>query len=518
MEDPLLKLIRRRHPLYETRLPHWNFVEATYEGGRDWFSEHIFKYVKEGDAEYAERVKRAYRFNHTREVVDLVGKYLFKMPVARRVEDAPDPVKRFWKSSTRNGLDITSYAKRIELMASIFGRVWVVVDSTIQVPTNADGAPAVVSRADEQAGQIYSYVVRPQHVLDLSYDEAGELNWILIHELKRDDEDPMSSSGAMVDRFRLWTRTNWTLFEARKEGRRTVVVQIDSGEHNLGIVPVFPADNTISEEPYTAPGLIDDIAYLDRAVANYLSNLDAIIQDQTFSQLAMPAQGVLPGEDAHDKLMAMGTKRIFTFDGEANSPPFYLSPDVKQAQLILQSIMKIINEIYHSVGLSAERTKDDNGGGIDNASGVAKSYDFERTNSLLASKADSLERTENRLVKLVCLWAGDEPPENDLVTYPRDFDTRGLYDEFEIGARLTLLNAPEGVRREQMKMLIDKLFPALSDSERKAMEDELADWPPDPLDEMKEMAKLGLGSSPGGKPAGPVKAAGAQRVAKELAS
>lgn len=510
MDDPLKKLVERRHPLYAERLPHWDFLESTYEGGRDWFAKNIFQYVKEGPEEYKKRVERAYRFNHTREVVDLVNKYIFKMDIARRDDDASDAVKRFWKSSTRNGLDITAYAKRIDVLNSIFGRVWVVVDNNM-----ATGGAAVITKADEKRGdlQIYSYVVRPQQVLDMSYDEAGKLNWILIHEVKRDDDDPMTSSGELLNRFRLWTRTNWTLYEMRKERRKVMIVQIDQGDHNLGVVPVFPSDNVASEELYTSPGLIEDVGYLDRAVANYLSNLDAIIQDQTFSQLVMPAQGMFPGEEGYQKLMEMGTKRIFTYDGEANSPPTYLSPDVKQAELLITAVMKIINEIYHSVGLSAERTKDDNGGGVDNASGVAKGYDFERTNSLLASKADSLQRTENKLVELVSLWAGEDAPEHPLVQYPDNFDTRGLYDEFEIGARLTLLNAPEGVRREQMKVLMKKLFPAMSKEDFEELENELKDWPPDPLE---EMAKLGGGQPPG--KAGPVKAAGAQRVAKELAA
>jgi hypothetical protein len=35
----------------------------------------------------------------------------------------------------------------------------------------------------------------------------------------------------------------------------------------------------------------------------------------------MPAQNVLPGEDVHDKLVEMGTKRIFIYDGgEGGSP------------------------------------------------------------------------------------------------------------------------------------------------------------------------------------------------------
>lgn len=103
-------------------------------------------------------------------------------------------------------------------------------------------------------------------------------------------------------RYRLWTRNEWFLFReevkkgAGNAGRRTAkVVLEDKGEHKLGVVPVFPVDCIgESESPYFSPSLIDDIAYLDRAVANYLSNLDAIIQDQTFSQLAIPVQSLLP--------------------------------------------------------------------------------------------------------------------------------------------------------------------------------------------------------------------------------
>ena len=510
MEDPLKKLIARRHPEYEGRVAHWNFVESTYEGGRDWFVENIFRYLKEGDTEFGERVKRAYRFNHTRDVIELVDKYLFKMDVTRREEDAPDSVKRFWKEATLNNLDINSYARRISKMSSIYGRPWVVVDSK--------PFEGVATKADERSGgvRIYSYVVRPQQVLDMSYDEQGSLNWILIHEVGRDDADPMTSSGAIVNRFRLWDKQTWRLFEIVKpKGRGKPSVElVDQGTHDLGRVPVFAADNTISEELYVSTGLVDDVAYLDRAVANYLSNLDAIIQDQTFSQLAIPAQSLIrEDKDPAAKAVEMGTKRVFTYDAEGGGAPQFLSPDVKQAELILKAIMKIINEIYHSVGLSGERTKDDNGGGADNSSGVAKGYDFERTNSLLASKADSLEKIENRLVELVMAWSGDkDEPERPLVSYPDNFDTRGLHDEFEIAARLQLLSAPEGVRREQMGSLVEKLFPGLSEEDKDKLETELKSWPPEEL--LPGLGSQGKPGTPGS--AGPVKAAGNQRVAAEL--
>lgn len=470
-QKKLLEFLKRRHPEYALSLPHWNFLESCYEGGRAWFPENIFRYIKEGDIEFSDRLSRAYRFNHTREVVDLVDKHLFKQEVSRS-DDAPDFIKRFWASTTLNGLSIKDFMREISKKTSTVGRPWIVVDNT--------NTGSVTSLADEKNGLVstYAYVVSPKDLLDMSYDDHGVLNWVLIREQTRDDESPIESSGALADRYRLWERDSWTLFTPFKDGTQTRVKVEGPNEHGLGVVPVIPADCMISNELYTSSALIDDVAYLDRAVANYLSNLDAIIQDQTFSQLAMPAQGMEPGEDGRDKAVEMGTKRVFTYNGEGGAKPFYLSPDIKQAQLILQVINKIIGEIYHTVGLAGERTKDDNSQGIDNSSGVAKAYDFERVNSLLVSKADSLELIENRLVQLVAKWHGKEIPVSDrMVEYPDTFDVRGLYDEFEIAARLALIEAPKGVRREQMESLIDKLFPKIKKELRTKMVAELKSWP-----------------------------------------
>jgi hypothetical protein len=45
-------------------------------------------------------------------------------------------------------------------------------------------------------------------------------------------------------RYRLWTREQWYLF--REEGKRAgglpKIVLDGSGDHNLGVVPVFPLD------------------------------------------------------------------------------------------------------------------------------------------------------------------------------------------------------------------------------------------------------------------------------------
>lgn len=494
-QKKLRALIERRHPEYQENLKHWEFLDATYEGGREWFNDgNIFRYIKEGDNEYRDRLARCYRFNHSREVVDLLNKYLFKQNITRNEADAPESVKTFWEKATKNGLKMRDFARQAGKKASIYGRIGIVVD-------NNAPKEVIVSKADEKKAGVrtYAYIVGPTQLLDYSYDDDGDLNWILIQEVARDDDDPMNSSGALIPRYRLWTKTEWRLFEEQRVGRsnRTKIVEIANGQHDLGEVPVILHDNIITDEDYCAPALIDDIAYLDRAVANYLSNLDAIIQDQTYSQLAMPAQNVLPGSDNYNTLLDMGTKRVFLYDGEGGAAPFYLSPDPKQAQMILAVINKIINEIYHTVGLAGERTKQDNALGIDNSSGVAKAYDFERVNALLQAKADSLEVLENKLTRLVALWNGEEGKvKEDLVSYPDNFDTRGLYDEFDIAARLMLIDAPAEVRSEQMKTVIDKLFPQLAKDLKDKMLNALKDWPVDPVELAADMAAATAASKP----------------------
>ena len=473
----ILGLVKRRHPEYETMLDHWNFLQATYSGGRGWFKDNVWRYHKEGDGEYKARVERAYRFNHSREVVNLVHKYIFK-ELIHRSEDAPAEIKAFWQCATRDHRSVDDFMRLVDVQSSIFGRIWVVTDTT--------NKGNVITKADEvkSDSRAYSYVVTPQQMLDVAYDDDGEMLWCLIAESGRDDSNPITSSGKTFLRYRLWTQTEWFLFKETSGARGgNVKVEMESaGVHDLGVVPVFSVDcfgTTLSK--YTSSALIDDIAYLDRTCANYLSNLDVIIQDQTFSQLAIPVQGLLPGDDDHDKVLQLGTKRIFTFNGEGGAQPFFLSPDPKQAYVIVDAISKIINEIYHSVGVAGERTKQDNAAGIDNSSGVAKAFDFQRVNSLLINKASALQVAESKLARMVMLWNGQDVGsihESDFAVYPESFDIRGLQEEFAIAEQLALVNAPDTLRREQMRILADKVLPSVNKTVAAEIEKELLKFPP----------------------------------------
>jgi hypothetical protein len=509
----------RRHQDYAEKVAHWNFLEQTYFGGRKWFETNIHKYFREGDKEFDDRRNRAYRFNHTREIVDLVTKYVFKASPFRKMDDAPAPVEDFWKSATRGGLDIDALMRQVSQMTSIYGQPYIVVDNTLRLDQ-----PGPISVADmKKAGsKVYAYCVAPQDAIDMSFDEFGILNWILFKESTVSKDSFFENHVGKV-KYRLWTRDAWFLFESRearhkdfkkitptgatdgvpvfrassqqtKTANETVVELIDSGEHGLGRVPVIVPRERHSESKYSAPGMIDDIAYLDRAVANYLSNLDAIIQDQTFSTLVIPAQALNTlehGETTMDKVIELGTKRVFAYDAEGGKGPEYISPDPSQVEVILSVITKIITEIYHSVGMAGERTKMDSGAGIDNSSGVAKAYDFDRMNTMLKAKADTLQYVENELCNLVLLWHGEALPKESMVKYADEFDVRNLYDEFDVANRLSLLDAPDEVRRHQMIQLVEKLFPNIgSDLKEKIAKQVKEDWPPEEAISLRAPSRL----------------------------
>lgn len=489
VDTPLDQVATRTHPEYAEMLPDWMFYRSTYNGGRKWLQQNIFKYYKEGTDEYNERVARSYHSNHTREIVDLINKYIFKADVSR-MEDAEQYIKDFWSNATLQKRDIDHFMQIACKQSSIYGRVWIVVDTN---------ATQVLSRADlkKNKARVYCYTVNPDDVLDLAYGDDGELLWIKIREFERDDTNPLEYSGEIKMKVRLWTKTEWFLFEQVPDEKDNLNWEIEEeGTHDLGIVPVTYLDHNETENYYTSTSLIADIAFLDRAVTNYFSNLDAIIQDQTFSQLVIPSEALttVEGDDLANKLLEFGTKRVFLYaSSETNQTPEYISPDPKQAGVIMAVINKLINEIYSSVGMAGERTKQDNAVGIDNSSGVAKAYDFEKVNALLANKAKSLEFCENRIVRIVKAWNKKLTNYDDVeqyVTYSRDFDVRNLSDEFDIANNLAIINGPKVLRQEQMNGLVDKLYPQLSKALRQKIKADIDDeWLKEPsLDEVAKQA------------------------------
>jgi hypothetical protein len=475
---PSLQFLARRHPAYEELLPHWQFLIDTFEGGPAWLKKHIVRFYKEGDREFEDRLKRAYRDNISRDVVEIWSAHTFKVPVTR-APDAPGPVLDFWKRANRgkDAVSIDDLMREASDKSGAVSPIYLVVDMPA-APQLPEGQVLTQAHAQAFGLRPYAYIVYPTDVLDFGLDEDDEFTWVLIREYKRDDEDPFTATGAIRERFRLWTRASWHLYEKTGENGQNAYRLVDERDHPLGRVPVIQLAHKKGPNRYRAIALTEEIAYKDKAVANFESCLSNVICDQTFSQLAIPDAGLIASteknaEGRREKMIKMGTKRIFLFNDKAQHAPHFLSPDASQGQLILEAVDRLRKQIFEDALLDTEGGQRKPGA----KTATEASFDFEKLNSALCEKARGLEAAERQLAELVCLWTKTPYEPDDVATwvvYPRRFNVKALADELQEALTVKQVGdlGPTFWQR-YLEGLVRKLLPDVSDDDFAAIVEEI---------------------------------------------
>lgn len=440
-------VVSRTHPDYYTEEVDWEFFLQTYKGGEIYIQNNLHKYFKEGDAEFAARTKRAYRENHSRRVVDLINSYLFKEKPLRDVSD-DEKLNKFITNADGKGGSLNHFMKIASQASSVLGRIYIVVDKKPIPEGERTGTAADTLKSDP-----YCYIINPQDMMDIAIDDLGNVLWAIVRETyRRDENDLLMADDVQRYRYRLWEKGKWSLFD--EDGSL-----MESDENGLESVPIIILDNE-EKSKYSGQSLIGDIAYLDRAIFNNWSRLDTIVCDQTFSQLIFPIEGmlqeVIDNPELREQFMTLATNRILLYSGQAQLAPQFISPDASQAQFILDMIQVQVKQLYASIGLQAEGASN----GKTDSSGVAKAYDFDKLNKLLANKADNLEQAEAKLFEVVKDWMDNKSKVS--VQYPDEFDTRGLADELSTAERIALLDLSDTLMKEVGKGIAAKAVPMAS--------------------------------------------------------
>jgi len=445
-----VNIIGRTLPGYSERVEKWDFMRASYIGGKGYIQDHLFKYYIEGTKEYADRVARAHRENHCKRIVGLFNSYLFQEKPTRTTKDTK--LVAFHENIDGKGRTIDRFMSSASLWSSIYGRVYIMVDKPSLPKSEVTGTAA--DNINPKA-QPYCYLIHPQDIKDIAFNDDGSVKWVIIVEHVRNDADPFDSDGDIVDRYRLWTTDSWYLFNDKGDLITDANGERQTGQHGLGMVPLVTL-NSEEADSYDGQSLIGDIAYMDRSIFNNWSRLDAIVCDQTFSQLIFPIEGlvtdVLNNEQLREQFMTLATNRILLYSTQAQSPPTYISPDASQAQFILTMIESQTRQLYSSLGLKSEV-----GTETTSESGVSKAWDFDKLNKMLADKADNLEEAENAINAIYGKWTTGEA--ECITDYPEKFDTRSLADEITIAQQLALMRISETFTKEIEKLLVSKALP-----------------------------------------------------------
>lgn len=367
--------------------------DAYYGTGGFSDGTYLVKHKRESIDKYDNRRELAYYLNYTASVVNSHVDPVFRQEIKRDWQGTDALFEAFLKNADITGNDMQSVTRRAALGSKLYGVNFAVVDNVKEQPEDMESA--INSRACP-----YVFIVEPDRVDDYEIDRFGRLQMFAYREEKTD-----GTSGYNI---RVWTANEWML-------KNSMGGDIESGEHNLGRVPVVVwQSRELDPANVLPPSEFYSIAQTNHAIYQLCSWLTEILQNQAFSILIYPS--------LDETVFQTGVSNALGFNGaESRHAPGFIAPAAAPAEMLQGQIDRLIQEIYRMANLALVT------GVLEAKSGVAKAWDFERTNQTLADFAANCENAEKQIVELWCLWTGSKI--EYLVEYPRDFAIVDIADE-----------------------------------------------------------------------------------------
>lgn len=459
-EKGKLNLSAREHPLYVDYKERWDFYIQSVKGGDNYTKDegNLFTHRLESSADdYEDRKTRSYFLNYCSAIPQIYADYIFKEKVTRPADDI---LAEFREDVDGRGTTIISFMKKVSILSSIFGHIHIVVDMP---KIDKDKKGTVITKRDQKEKNLRPVlsIVYPQSLKDWSADANGKLNWVLIEVKSYNDVDPLLERQEEIT-YKIISRDKWEIYDKDSN-------LLESDVNPLGEVYLVTCYNKDIDLDMIGESQLSDIAYINRAIFNWCSNIDEMIERQTFSQLICPDDGTLSEQD-EDKnpLKKIGTSHIFTFPSDTGHPPSFISPDTSQVEIIWKMIKEHVKEIWRLAGLRSW----DEGVSVSQRSGVSMQFSFLDVNSALAAKSASLEIVENALNDFYYRWLGksDIPAR---VHYPISFDVLTLTEAIETAFKIIQANFSETLNKHLLKVLVSKALPVISEDIKKQIEAEI---------------------------------------------
>lgn len=476
INDKIKQMVESPHPVYSKNLEFWKFLLNSFEGGQDYIgvayvdqikvkasgeavdlllTTHLFQHEKEKQESFKKRVKMAYYFNFCAPIIDIYTNHLFKKPIIEDWKSIAKSVDYRKENIDRRDSSIYEFRKEIAELSQVFGHAFVITDKP--------EAPVMVrSRQDEIDNDLFPYfsVFYPTDIINWSLDIFGSPYWVLVRESRDGNQDPMQFDKEIKNQlqYRLWTRGDWFLFNAKYE-------PIAAGQHGLGHVPItcFINKKSKKERAFLGISRIADISFVARDVFNACSELRQILRDQTFAILTM--QGTA---DEYDEIK-VGTSKGLLYPVDRDRPG-YISPEAANAEVMFKHIDRQISTMFRLAKLEGGSAKPQDQS-AQTQSGVSKAWDFNETNQALSDLADNMQDGESKLWRTFAQWEGKEFDGH--VIYPKEFSVQSLNEDLDEAEKELKLNLGQTFNIEVKKAIIKKKFPRIDELTLQSMIDEL---------------------------------------------
>jgi len=385
----------------------WRRYRDLYAGGeqfRERAAEYLVRRHKEGMDVYQERLARVFYENYLGSIVDWYAATLVRREPVVEFLGADEPAKEFFSGFIQNcdlrGTTLTQFYKQQMIEALVCGKAFLVVDFPRV-------AAQPLTRADEDAlGRSRAYLMQygADEVINWSYDDKGELDWVVIRTTWLKQDDVRSFGWKRETRWIHYTRETFAVYERREVDGRKRIELVDSGRHgfaDIGRVPVFEVK--VSEGLWLA----NKIALLQ---LEHFNKSNALGWALTMGLFAMPVI-------YSDKEWNQITGESYYIQLGPNDRFGWTEPGGNVFQIAAENLTRLKDEIYRVSYLMQQAGE----GSSQLQSGLSQQWDFSVTQEILRSYGDTVKDSMRNLLNAIALARQDR----------LSIDVTGM-DEFDI--------------------------------------------------------------------------------------
>ena len=391
---------------------------------------YLSKHKRESEEDYTFRRNNAYYLNYFAPIVNALVDPIFKKNPLRDYHGSAERIiKSFSLDADAAGTNIQIFIKRAAVMAKVYGISFIIVDN----------ARNVDSRSQQEMLQRrqfpYAYVLEPDNLEEYGIDKTGDLEYIKFKEIAHIE------SGTIQYRYVYFDRTSWKIWGNG--------IALQQGTHNLGRVPVVPLFSRMLEQKTMRPTPeLLPIARTAKALYNHCSWLGEILRNQTFPLLTIPSL------DA--KNLVIGTNNALGYNPDYSHEPNFIAPPSDPATILQNQIASLVQEMYRMANLSFIISTTQN-----NNSGIARQWEFERTNQQLANFAVQCAHAETAVMNLVAQWVNEDITYT--VAYPDNFGIVDVTEELAQAQAVLDMGLGDGLREEVLKKVMAAYCPDMPD-------------------------------------------------------
>lgn len=438
--------ITREHPEYVSERLNRSMYRDLYEGGERFkgnASTYLVRRHKEPNDIYFERLCRVFYQNYAGSIIDWYTATLFRREPVIQFEGANDAGKAFFgdfiQDCNRRGTKLFEFFRGQITESLVYGKSYIAVD----FPAAAGTA---YSRAQEdEAGLSRAYLVNysANDVINWSYDESGNLDWIVIRTSAQKQSSVQDSHWKTHTRWIYYDRENFELYTSETSSGMFGTPQlVASGPHALSRqkrVPVF--ELRVSEGLW----LMNKVSLLQ---LEHFNKSNALAWALTMGLFATPVV-------YSDREFAQIVGESYFIQLGAQDRFGWTEPEGHVYQIAADNLVSLKDEIYRVCYMNSQISGATSGS--HSQSGLSKAWDFSVTEEILRAYGDAVKNSIQVVLEAIS-DARQDGIEID-VSGMDEFDIQSFSDEIQDAASLLALQIPsETLKGQLFKRLALKYF------------------------------------------------------------